>query len=740
MRTVFVVFLIILTGSPARSADWPSWRGPEQNGAARDTGLPGTWSLSGENVVWKKPFGGRSTPVVLGDRVYILSRSGSGMTVEERVLCLSARNGDLLWEKRFGIFLTDIPLNRVGWTNPAADPETGNVYVHGVQGTFLCLDQAGKTVWERSLHEEFGVISGYGGRTNTPVVDQGLVIISFLNSSWGKHGPGGHRYVAFDKRTGSIVWWSEPGAKPLDTTYSAPIVGVIGGSRLLIDGNADGGIHAIQVRTGAKVWDFGLSTRGINPSVVYGDGKIYACQGLENLGSTVLGCVVAIDPTGKGDVRNTHEKWRIEGIEVNYSSPAFHDGRLYVFDNAANLNAIDAATGKVLWKHSVGTVMKGSPVVADGKIFAGEVNASFVILKPSETSCETLSEVNFPTPDGTVVEVNGSPAVSNGRIFFTTRDETYCLGITPWTGSSPAPPAPPTEEAPGATERPAHLRLFPADVVLSPGDSVAFEAFSHDALGRSLGSGKASFAAKGLKASVDASGKLAIAPDAGFGVGIVEGRSGELAAEARVRVIPKIPFRVDFEAFEEGKAPPGWVGAGTKFKVVSFEGGKVLRKLPDDVRFSDGEIFIGRPEWTGYTIAADVRGSRMRRQMPNITLLNSRYQMVLAGNHQRLRIVGWLTTPPRLDKTIPFEWKPDAWYRMKFRVELAGGKGIARGKVWARGEPEPGSWTIEVEDPAPYPSGSPGIQAYSAGVTTRQPGADAYFDNLEVTPNDAQAN
>src|SRR5688572_1252971 len=110
MRTFFV-FLIMLIGSPARPADWPSWRGPEQSGAARDTGLPGTWSLSGENVVWKKPFGGRSTPVVLGDRVYILSRAGSGMTVEERLLCLSARNGDLLWEKRFGIFLTDIPLN-----------------------------------------------------------------------------------------------------------------------------------------------------------------------------------------------------------------------------------------------------------------------------------------------------------------------------------------------------------------------------------------------------------------------------------------------------------------------------------------------------------------------------------------------------------------------------------------------------------------------------------------------------
>jgi outer membrane protein assembly factor BamB len=729
---------------PLSAADWPSWRGPEATGVSRETGLPGRWSPAGENLVWKAPHGGRSTPVVMDGRVYILNRAGDGMTEEERVMCFAAADGKLLWEHRFPIFLTDIPSNRVGWSSPAGDPETGNVYVYGVQNLLICLDRDGKVVWERSLHEECGIISGYGGRTPSPCVDGDLVIIGFLNSSWGTHGRGGHRYVALDKRTGEIVWWAEPGGRPNDTTYSVPIVQVIGGVRLLIDAGADGAVHAMKVRTGEKVWDFRMSTRGINPSVVYGNGKVFACHGEESLDTPVLGRVVAIDPTGKGDVTASHEKWRIDGIEAGYSSPAFHEGKLYVADNSANVHAIDAESGKVLWKHSVGTVMKASPVVADGKIYIGEVTARFSILKPGETSCETLSDVTFPTPDGTIIEVNGSAAVAGGRVFFVNRDELFAIGEKPWKGSPAVIPPAPAEEPPPAGEPATHLQVRPADVVLSPGSSAAFQARLFDAKGRFLRTVTPAWTLKGVKGTIDAAGKLVLAAAPPFAAGAVEARFESLAGEARVRVVPEIPFKLDFEDLEPGKPPPGWIGAGAKFEVLAFEGGKVLRKISNDFRFGDAETFFGRPEWTGYTIAADVRGTETRRNMPNITLLSSRYQLVLMGNVQKLKIISWLggrapsgaSLPmPRLDRTIPFAWKPATWYRMKFRVDFAGGKGVARAKVWPRAEAEPGEWTIEVEDPVPNGRGSPGLQAYTAGITARSPGAEIYFDNLEVTRN-----
>src|SRR6267143_1119704 len=202
---------LIVTGlfcGALSAGDWPSWRGPERNGVSRETGLPEKWLLGGEHVIWHAPYGGRSTPIVMNGRVYIVNRAGSGKTEQERVMCFDAEEGHLHWEYRFNVFLTDIPSNRVGWASPAGDPETGYVYVNGVQGTFLCLDRDGKVMWERSFHEEYGMISGYGGRLNTPIVDGDAVIISFLNSSWGSQGKGGHRYVAFDKRTGAVLWWS----------------------------------------------------------------------------------------------------------------------------------------------------------------------------------------------------------------------------------------------------------------------------------------------------------------------------------------------------------------------------------------------------------------------------------------------------------------------------------------------------------------------------------------------------
>ena len=112
--------------------------------------------------------------------------------------------------------------------------------------------------------EEYGKISGYGGRTITPIIDEDRVIVGFLALNLGQDRQSSpkHAYYAFDKRTGKLLWVSTPGGRPLDTNYSCPAVAVINGTRMLIGGNGDGGLHAINARTGEPIWHFMMSKRG----------------------------------------------------------------------------------------------------------------------------------------------------------------------------------------------------------------------------------------------------------------------------------------------------------------------------------------------------------------------------------------------------------------------------------------------------------------------------------------------
>jgi hypothetical protein len=77
--------------------------------------------------------------------------------------------------------------------------------------------------------------------------------------------------------------------------------------------------------------------------------------------------------------------------------------------------------------------------------------------------------------------------------------------------------------------------------------------------------------------------------------------------------------------------------------------------------------------------------------------------------------------------TVPFPWKSGAWYRMKLSVETREGKGIVRGKVWPKSDPEPQEWSITKEDPQPSLKGAPGFYCYAHN--------EAYYDNIKVTEN-----
>src|SRR5688500_16483593 len=105
MRTVSVLLCL---AAAASAGDWPDWRGPKRDGKSPEKNLPVKWSPKGENLAWRVPFGGRSTPVVAGNRVYLMNTVGQGATLKERVMALDGDTGKTVWEHSYHVFLSEI--------------------------------------------------------------------------------------------------------------------------------------------------------------------------------------------------------------------------------------------------------------------------------------------------------------------------------------------------------------------------------------------------------------------------------------------------------------------------------------------------------------------------------------------------------------------------------------------------------------------------------------------------------
>ena len=722
-----LLFFLLPLQAASPAGDWPDWRGPARDGVSSEKNLPTRWSPSGENLLWKAPYGGLSTPIVLGDHVYLQNSAGQGELLQERLLCFHADTGELLWEYRFNVYLSDVPPHRVGWASPVADPATGNIYVLGVGGTLLALSPQGKLIWERPLSEEFGLITTHGGRTVSPVIEGELVIVSGLSSGWGSQARGSHRFFAFDKKTGETLWVSQPGGRPFDTTYSPPIATVINGTRLLIAGGSDGAVHALMPQTGAPVWRYAISKRGINTGATLLGTTAIVSHGEENLGTSEMGMITAFDATVTGAVGPEQVRWSVRGFTGGYSSAVTDGERIYQIDNSANLVAFDPASGHQLWTVNLGTIQRASPVLADGKLYVGTQNGKFFILRPRADGADILDEDQLGT-DGALEEIRASVAVSRGRVYLVSSNALYCIGK-----KSDAPvPARRSVESPAAQGPPATLLVVPTELMLKPGETIRFKARLFDSRDLFLGATDADWSLEQLTGSMQADGAFTASAEPKAQAGQVKATVGELTGAARVRVIPPLSWTEDFDSMDVGSAPRHWISAAGKYAVRQIDGNKVLVKKADNPFTKRARTYVGFSDASDYTVAVDVRATQRRRRMGNAGVIAQRYLMALFGSHQRLEIHSW---QPETARTVsmPFSWKPDTWYRMKLRVEnLPDGTVRARGKVWPKGEAEPAAWTLERIEPIPNRQGSPGIYADAF--------AEVFFDNLKITPNPEASN
>jgi outer membrane protein assembly factor BamB len=724
--------LLSAQSAPRRVAlgDWPEGRGPTRDGVSPETGLVDKFALNGENFLWRAPYGGRSAPIAVGNRVCAQNPAGRGVDLQERVMCLDADTGKVLWEYKFNVFQSDVPPHRVGWASPAADPETGNIYALGVGAQVVALNKDGKLLWQRSVGEEFAAFTTHGGRTASPIIDGDLVIVSAAVSNWGTQSNRAHRLIAFDKRTGDIIYVSNPGGRPYDTAYAAPFIGTINGMSLLINGLGDGGVHAIKPQTGEKVWSYVAAKRAINTGVVSKGNMVFVSHGDENLDVNELGLLAAIDGSQSGEIKTT--KWAVKGEQFGFSSPVLDGDRLYELTNDSLLIAHDVTTGKRLWQKELGTLQKAPLVLADGKLYVGTENGRFMIVRPSATGAEILSAVQLPVSQNSVQQADGVPepilagaAVSHGRVFFVSSDALYAIGskaAKKLTGYAV------NETAAAADATPTFVQVVPTELVLRPGQTVKLRARLFDSKGRLIREEKAAtWALQDLKGTVT-DGNLTIASDPIEQAGLIKATVGGLTGEARARVVHPLPWTEDFESYKDGALPPGWVNAvAAKLTVGTLDGKKVLQKAPDNTIFKRGRVFIGPVDLSNYTFEADVRATTRRRQMSDLGITVQRYTLVLYGNSQQLKIEPW---EPETARTamVPFKWEADKWYRLKLRVEnLPDGKVRAQGKAWPTGEAEPAQWAIEKIDPIGNHQGAPGLFIDAE--------FGAYMDNFNLVAN-----
>jgi outer membrane protein assembly factor BamB len=720
--------------APADPLDWAYWRGPEYNSISRETGLPDTISLDPKDEngpIWVRPeAAGRGTPIVMRGKLYTLCRHNpSTSTEQEKVLCLDAATGETIWENTFNVWSSDVPNTRVGWSSVCGDPETGYIYALGVCGYFQCIDgETGKTIWSLPLHERLGVLSTYGGRTNYPIVVDDLVILGSVVIGWGDMALPAQRYLGFDKLTGEIRWFMSTRLRPEDTIYSAPVVAHLNGQKVVVVGSGDGLVYGFQPQTGKHVFEYLLSRRGLNNSpTVVGD-KIYVGHSEENPTGTQMGAVVCLDGTQSGRLGDKAEVWRELELGVGRAAPLVVDGRLYGFDDAGKLVVLDAATGEAIGrKIPLGAMNFASPLYADGKIYHLEKSRWFILTPDQDKGAvgwERRSKgTNGMFPQGD--EAWSSPIVSHGRLYLQTTGALYCFeDKIKEKGATERPPLPeikPVDDDP----KPAQLQIVPCEILLKPGQTQKLTARLFNSRGQFLKEEKVTYDVLG-SGRVDDSGVFAAPEDASHGATIVTAKLGDLTARARIRIVPPLPWKFDFEGLKD--PPLSWVGARYRHVMREVDGSSVMVKITTIPKGTRSRLSMGHSDEHDYTIQCDFKAGIQDNKLPDVGVIAQGYTMAIESLNNRILLNSWGSHEHRHAEQVPFTLEPNVWYTIKLRAENSAGKAVLRGKVWKKDGQEPGDWTIELVDPLPNEKGSPGL----FGNATN---AELFLDNLTVVPN-----
>ena len=354
--------LLIWGSALAAAEDWPEFRGPGGQGHASATSLPVNWDLQ-TDVRWKValPGSGWSSPIVHGDRIFVTTAvpigGGSPTRQSLRALCLDAATGQVQWDVE--VFVKPLapdetihPKNSFASSTPITDGQ--HLFVHfGPDGT-ACLDRDGRRIW---VNDRLRYNSVYGAGGSPVFSDSRLVFLSD-----GAEDP---FVVALHRDSGAVAWRTARPPMPAPRwSFATPLVIDVAGRRQIVCPAANM-VCSYDPETGSELWRVRYPNRwSIVPRPVYSHGLVFVCTGYT--GPPEL---LAIRPTGSGDVTDSHVAWRVDSNVPHTPSLLVVGDRLFMISDKGIASCLDVQSGRLHWRHRVGGNFSASPIHAAGRIY-----------------------------------------------------------------------------------------------------------------------------------------------------------------------------------------------------------------------------------------------------------------------------------------------------------------------------------------------------------------------------------
>jgi len=328
----FLYIALALSGPVALARDWPQWRGPHRDGIADSFKPPAAWPDK-LKTVWKVPVGiGHSCPVVVGSRVYLLSRQQDS----EVASCFDLDTGKVLWRDSYSVAYEMHPAAVTHGKGPKSTSVVSGdgLYTLGISGVLSCYDTAtGKVRWRKEFSKRFKTTSPDFGTATSPIVCDGMVIAHVGGSDSGA-------LTAFDSATGQVKWsWNGDGPG-----YASPILAQIGGSGQIVT-QTQKSIAGFAVQSGELLWQIPFETeyvQNIVTPVLYHDTLILS--GIDK-------GTMAVRPIKRSGKWDTERVWYNPDVSMYMSSPVVTGDYVFGFSHKrkGQFFCMDARTGKTLW-------------------------------------------------------------------------------------------------------------------------------------------------------------------------------------------------------------------------------------------------------------------------------------------------------------------------------------------------------------------------------------------------------